>query len=183
MGAGLQTVSTWTRAINADSAAHQVTIFGRVAQSLADRTSVSFQASRRVTGGGLPPTLVATPELFFDDGVYDDPFASNATEWRAAAKHIAGSGAVFEAGGGRVLKDYTGTPALDLDGLVLDGAPLRSDRVWRGDARLTWPLLTSHTGPIELGLTTGYLFTKHESNTSFYNYTSHRVSLGLTIAY
>lgn len=184
LSASLRTVlPSWSEVASPDSAARQLTLFGRVAQSVADRTSLSVQASRRTTSGGLPPALVATPELFFDDGVYDDPFASEATDWRISVKHVAARGALLEAGGGRVLKDYTGTPALDLDGVAFSGAPLRADRVWRGDARLAWPLFGNRTGPVALGASLGYLFTKHESNSAFYNYTSHRLSVGLTLEY
>ncbi len=58
--------------------AGQVTVLGRIAQSLADRTGVTLQYMQRTSFGALPTAVVTTPALFFDDGVYDDPFASNA---------------------------------------------------------------------------------------------------------
>ena len=57
--------------------AQQLTLLGRVAQSLGERTGLSLQATWRGTGGSVPPAVVTTPAGFFDDGVYDDPFASD----------------------------------------------------------------------------------------------------------
>jgi hypothetical protein len=50
----------------------------RVAQSLADQTGLSLDYSARHTFGAVPPGLITTPAHFYDDGVYDDPYASDA---------------------------------------------------------------------------------------------------------
>jgi len=163
--------------------AGQLTIFGRLAQSLADRTALQVQASWRTTFGDNPPAVITTPELFFDDGVYDDPYASNAATIRASFKHVLGNGATLEGGGTRFDKRYTGTPALDASGTPLPGLPLREDDVWRADASLWWPLLADHTGPMELGLRATYAFTRSDSNDAFYQYRSHTLGLGLAISY
>ncbi len=65
--------------------AGQIVFLGRVAQSLADRTGVSLQCIQRSSFGEVPPVVVTTPALFFDDGIYDDPFASDSRMLSAGA--------------------------------------------------------------------------------------------------
>jgi len=155
----------------------------RLAQSLADRTGLSLQFAWRDAGGAVPPALVTTPAQFFDDGVYDDPFASDARSGRAALKHVFAGGALIEGSGYWQRRDYTAAVALDPAGLPLDSAELRKDRIWQGTARLTVPVLPKRTGSWALSLETGYNFTQHQSNDAFYNYTSHGIGAALSIAY
>ena len=86
----------WRLAMSSSSTsndpARQLTVFGRVAQSLADRVAVSFEASRRNAGGVVAPAVVETPEMLIDDGVYDDPYASDATIWRTGLKYSSAVG-------------------------------------------------------------------------------------------
>lgn len=163
--------------------AGQVTLFGRLAQSLADRTALQVQASWRTTFGDIPPAVITTPELFFDDGVYDDPYASEAVTARAAVKHVLGNGAKIEAGATRLDRRYTGTAALDANGAPLPGLPLREDNVWRADASVWWPLLPYRTGAIDLGIRATYSLTRSDSNDAFYDYRSHTLGLGFAVTY
>lgn len=163
--------------------ARLVTLMGRVAQSLADRTGASLQYTRRMTFGALPSAIVTTPALFFDDGIYDDPFASDAGIARATVKHVFAGGAEVEASGAWLTKDYRGTVALGLDGLEAPGSPLRVDRISRAGASWTMPVLRTTTGPFGLNLVVDYRFTRHSSNDAFYNYSSHAVGLGVTVSY
>jgi len=55
----------------------------RAAQSLGERTGLSLQYTWRTVFGSVPPVVVSTPALFFEDGVYDDPYASDASAARA----------------------------------------------------------------------------------------------------
>jgi hypothetical protein len=64
------------------------TVYGRVAQSLATRTSLSVDVMHRATFGDVPPAVITTPVELFEDGLYDDPFASDATDARLTFKHI-----------------------------------------------------------------------------------------------
>jgi hypothetical protein len=156
---------------------------GRVAQSLADRTGVSVQYTRRVSFGGVPTAIVTTPALFFEDGIYDDPFASNAHALRGTLKQVFSSGAQLEGGGTWLLKDYRATPALNLDGSVNVAAGPRADRIWRTGAAWTQPILPSRTGPVGLNFVVDYWYTSHESNDAFYNYTSHALGVGVSVSY
>jgi hypothetical protein len=160
-----------------------VTVLGRVAQSLADRTGVSLQYLQRTSFGALPTAVVTTPALFFDDGVYDDPFASNAADVRGSLKQLLHNGMALEAAGAWTRKDYRGTVALGLDGMPVAGDPLRADRIWRAGASWTIPILRERTGPLDLGVALDYLFTRHRSNDAFYNYSSHAVGFGFTVGY
>ena len=67
------TTTDWTATSSVGGTAGLVSVLGRVAQSLADRTGVSLQYLQRTSFGALPTVVVTTPALFFDDGVYDDP--------------------------------------------------------------------------------------------------------------
>jgi hypothetical protein len=155
----------------------------RLAQSLTERTGLSLQLAWRDVGGAVPPALVTTPAEFFDDGVYDDPFASDARSWHATLKHVFAGGAAIEGSGSWQRRDYTAAVALDAAGGPLDGNELREDRIWRGLGQLTLPVLPSRTGSWALNLEAGYTFTQHRSNDAFYNYTSHAVGAALSIAY
>jgi hypothetical protein len=131
----------------------------------------------------VPPALVTTPALFFDDGVYDDPFASEARGWRATLKHVRPGGATFEAWVDGVRKDFTATLALDAEGAPLQAAALRADRIVRAAASVSLPLLPSRTGAVELSLLARYDFTRQRSNDAFYRYTAHGATLGLSVGY
>jgi hypothetical protein len=162
--------------------AGQAGLFARVAQSIADRTAVSLDASVRRTFGDVPPAVVATPELFFNDGVYDDPFSSDAESWRGGVKHVRPSGWTIEGGVARFTRDYVGTFALDAAGAVLPGEPLRADIIWGADLQAKVPVAPARIVVWTVDLLFGYVYTRHESNDAFYDYRSHRVGVALSLA-
>jgi len=163
--------------------AGQVTLLGRVAQSVTDRTSVSLQYSRRDSYGALPTAVVTTPALFFEDGVYDDPFASDAGALRVSMKHLLRNGMEVDGMGVWVRKDYRGTAALDADGFAVPTGDLRADRIWQAGASWTMPVLRERTGPIGFDVFIDYRYTRHQSNDAFYNYKSHAFGIGVSMAY
>ncbi len=155
----------------------------RVAQSLSDRTGIHAQAMVRTTFGSVPPALITTPAGFFDDGIYDDPFAFDTSSLQGGVTRAFESGA--ELGGSLSWADrrYTSTPAVDAEGNTLTGSPLRRDRVWRGNAWWSTPVLASRTGKVELTFDLTYRYIRSRSNDAFYSYTSHGVGAGLSIGY
>jgi hypothetical protein len=155
----------------------------RTAQSLSDRTGVHGQIAFRTTFGAVPPALVTTPAGFFDDGVYDDPFASDAISGQGGLTRAFKSGAEIEAIVNYADRRYTSTPALDAAGSELPGSPLRQDRVWRGGVVWSQPILGSRTGKAALSLDLGYRFIASASNDAFYDYTSHGFALGFSVHY
>lgn len=163
--------------------ANQVTWLGRVAQSLADRTGLSVQVSGRTTSGDVPPILVTTPPAFLDDGVYDDPFASDAFAVRAALKHVLKGGAVLEAEGSWQRKDYVATLALDAMGAPLAPDTLRLDESWRGQLRAAIPMWSARTGPVAVTLDLAYAFLERSSNDAFYDRGSHGVLAAVSLKY
>jgi hypothetical protein len=166
-----------------ENRAGMVTWLARVAQSLTDRTGVSFQYAARTTFGRVSPVLVTTPALYFDDRVYDDPFASGARVISVAAKRVFAGGMELEAQASRSVKDYNAVVALDADGSGLPALELRADRIWRASAGWTVPIARSKSGPLALDLSIDYLFTRHRSNDAFYNYTTHTIGLGAKVSY
>jgi len=155
----------------------------RVAQSITDRTGVHGQAAFRQTFGAVPPALVTTPAGFFDDGVYDDPFASDAISGQGGVTRAFTSGAEIEATVNYADRRYTSTPALDATGSELPGSPLRHDRVWRGAVVWSQPVFGSRTGRAELSVDVGYRVLASQSNDAFYDYTSHGFALGFSVRY
>ena len=165
-----------------NDAATQVTVFGRVAQSLADRVAISFEASRRNAGGVVAPAVVETPEMLIDDGVYDDPYASDATIWRTGLKYSGPSGRILEGGFSRWLKFYEATPALDASGTAIPGV-LRDDRIWRADVIWREPIAPGRTGLASLAFVTTYSFMDSSSTDAYYNYDAHRLRVGVSVTY
>jgi hypothetical protein len=171
-----------TSSSTSNDAARQVTVFGRIAQSLADRVAVSFEASRREAGGVVAPAVVDTPEMLIDDGVYDDPYASDATIWRAGLKYSGAAGRLLEGGVSRWLKFYEATPALDASGTAIPGV-LRDDRVWRADVSWREPIAPGRTGLVSLAFVTTYSFMDSSSTDAYYNYDAHRLRVGVSVTY
>ena len=185
MGPSLRTRATYYLPQSQDQSGAAGLLSGlfRAAQSLSDRTGVHGQVAFRTTFGAVPPALVTTPAGFFDDGVYDDPFASDAISGQGGVTRAFTSGAEIEAIVNYADRRYTSTPALDAGGNGLPGSPLRRDRVWRGGLVWSQPVLGSRTGRAELSVDLGYRFLASSSNDAFYDYTSHGFALGFSVHY
>ena len=167
---------------SSNAPARQVTVFGRVAQSVADRLAVSFEASHRNAGGVVAPAVIETPEMLIDDGVYDDPYASDATTWRAGMKFAGAGGRLLDGGFSHWSKFYEATSALDATGTAIPGV-LRDDRVWRFDLNWREPIAQGRTGLVSLALVANYSFMDSSSTDAYYNYDAHRFRVGLSVAY
>jgi hypothetical protein len=185
MGPSLRGTTAWLVPQSQDQSGTAGLVSGlfRAAQSLSDRTGVNGQVAFRTTFGAVPPGLVTTPAGFFDDGVYDDPFASDAVSGQAGLTQAFASGAELEALVNFADRRYTSTPALDATGSDLPGSPLRHDRVWRGGIVWSQPILGSRTGRAALSVDLAYRFIASSSNDAFYDYTSHGFGLGFSIHY
>jgi hypothetical protein len=180
MGPHLRLAATVAPSVS-EMRADRVAWLVRVAQSLADRAGLSLQYDARHTSGDVPPALVTTPALFFDDGVYDDPYASDARGVRAVLKWVTGSYGTARAWGSWERKDYVTTPALAASGDPT--GELRADRLWRAGGDWELPLFPARTGDAALDLGVFYGFTRHRSNDAFYDYSSHVVGASLSVAY
>jgi len=184
MGPSLRMVSRPVSLVaNAEGSAGLASVLARIAQSITDRTGAHAQMLVRRTFGSAPPVLVTTPAGFFEDGVYDDPFASNGLFVQTGVKHTFANDAEIAATAWWADKDYTGALALGSDGRNLPGSPARNDRVTLALVSWTQPLFAGRTGAITLDADVGYRFLRHRSNDTFYNYTSHAVAVGLSIGY
>jgi hypothetical protein len=166
-----------------DENAGQLTWLVRAAQSLGPRTGLSLQYTRRSVFGSVPPVVVTTPALLFEDGVYDDPYASDASTARATLKHVFPGGAEAAIGGYWLDKAYAATVALDETGGPRPDGALRADTVWQAEATASVPVLGSRTGAVSLAFELGWQYTRHRSNDAFYRYDAHAVRVGLSAAY
>ncbi len=183
MGPAMRGGAYATTSLEGAGSAGQMTVLGRVAQSLTDRLGLHAQVSARTTFGRVPPAVVTTPPSFFEDGVYDDPYASDAFAWQAGFKQVFTHGGSVQASASRWAKHFNSVVAVAADGAPLAGDPIRRDRVWLGSADWIVPLLASKTGAVGLSLDVGYRFTRQRSNDAFYNYTVHGVGIGFTVEY
>jgi hypothetical protein len=163
--------------------ARQVTVFGRVAQSLAARLGLSVDLSAREVFGAVPPALLTTPAGFFDDGVYDDPYASDARMVRATLKRVWPSLAELSASVSWFDRRYTGTPASDAAGVPLPDGSLRRDDVRRARLTVRLPIAPDRTGRLALALVGGCGWLRHRSTDAFYRYTSQSAGIGLSLGY
>ena len=151
----------------------------RAAQGLGERTGAWVQGFVRRAGGDVPPAIVATPAGFFDDGVYDDPYASDLGAFSVGAKHVFAGGAQLQGSGAWQKKDFTAVVALDATGQPLEGDALREDRITRAGVSLSVPMPSP--GAFSLALALEYGFTRSRSNDAYYDYRSHAVGLALTL--
>jgi hypothetical protein len=163
--------------------AGQVTWLARVAQGLGESTGLSLQYTRRSVFGSVPPVVLTLPPLFFEDGVYDDPYASDAAAARGVLKHVFPGGGVVEVAGYWLDKAYVATVALDASGEPLPDGALRADTVWQGAVSASVPVLGSRTGAVSLALELGWDYTRHRSNDAFYRYDAQSVRVGLSARY
>jgi hypothetical protein len=182
MGPGYRPAGV-TAMTEGDDAAGQVTWLVRAAQSLGPTTGLSLQYIRRSVFGAVPPVVVTTPALFFEDGVYDDPYASDASAVRSVLKHVFAGGAETGIEGYWLDKTYVATVALDDTGEPRPDGALRADTVWRAGAWASVPVFGSRTGSVSLALELGWQYTRHRSNDAFYRYDAHSVRVGLSAAY
>ena len=103
--------------------------------------------------GALPTAVVTTPALFFDDGVYDDPFASDADDAAGVDQAAAANGMAIEAAASGPAR-ITGAPPRSTPTATrppaIRCAPTGSGR--RG-ASWTMPVVRERTGPWDFGVT------------------------------
>jgi hypothetical protein len=168
-------------ATSASTRARQWGFLARVAQGLGERTGLSVEYQQRDVSGRVPPALVATPAGFFDDGVYDDPYASASKGLGLLIRHAFASGARAEVFGDWERRRYPGFPPLDLGGEPIPGE-LRTDKIVRAGALAELPLLPDRTGAFGVSLEVAYSYVRQSSNDAFYNYRSHAGSLLLRVA-
>lgn len=163
-------------AVNVGSARTQWSWTARVAQSLADRTGVWIEREERRTDGDPPPAVVWTPPLFYEDGVYDDPYAIDARTWRAGVKHAFPRGDELVFWASRSQRDFAG--------LVVDEASslLREDTLLRAGIEARVPL-TAGTRRIGVDLNGGYGYAWNRSSELLERYRAHALWVGFELAF
>lgn len=156
--------------------ARQWTALLRLAQGLGERTGLHVQATLRGLGGDPAPLRLETPAGYFDDGVLDDPYASELRAVQAGLTRTWGESAALRLTGEWRQRDF---PAAGTASAPLDA---RRDRVWRGLARLSLPLFGQRTGAFDLGLAVDYAYTLSHSTDAFYEYRHHLAGLSVTLS-
>ena len=146
---------------------HQWTWAARLAQSLDDRTGIWIEREERRTGGDLPPAIVWTPPLFYEDGVYDDPYVIDARSWRAGTKHVFAAGHELSAWVSRSDRDYAGLT--------------RTDVLTRAAAEMS--IAVAEGGSAAVDLVARYAFFRNRSDDLEESYRAHQVSLGIRLGF
>jgi hypothetical protein len=161
--------------------AHAVRVdwLARVAQSLTERTGAFVQVNGRNAGGDQPSYLLETPILFFDDGVYDDPFAHDLSGISAGVTHLLPGGAQLSGTVGSRTRDFANVMALDADGNDLPW--LRQDEIAQAGIHLRLPLHAT-AGGVSTSATLGYEWTRSTSTDPRYTYGAHRVLVAASLA-
>jgi hypothetical protein len=147
----------------------------RLAQSLDDRTGVWLEREERRTHGDLPPAVVWTPPLFYDDGVYDDPYAIDARTWRAGVKHVFARGDQVGVWGSRSLRSFAGLEAYGLPGVG------RRDTLVRAGIDAVIPLVRASA--VEVDLNAGFGYVDNRSTDDWARYTARVGQLGVQLAF
>jgi hypothetical protein len=145
----------------------QWTWAARVAQSLDERTGVWIEREARRTRGDLPPAIVWTPPLFYDDGVYDDPYVIDARTWRAGLKHVFAAGPEISSQVSHSDRAYAGLA--------------RNDRLTRASLEASLPVVTGER--LSVDLTGGYGYFRNDSSDSLEDYRAHVATAGLRFAF
>jgi hypothetical protein len=148
----------------------------RLAQSLDDRTGIWIERDERRNAGDAPPAVVWTPPLFYEDGVYDDPYVIGAKTWRTGAKHAFARGDELQVWAARSERDFAGLEVPELPGL------LRKDTLLRAGVEAMIPL-TSRAARVGLGLGAGYGYARNRSSDAFEEYTAHIIWLGVQVGF
>lgn len=156
--------------------ARQWTAMLRLAQGLGEKAGVHVQWLQRGLDGDPAPLRLETPAGYFDDGVLDDPYASELLAVQAGLSRNWGDATSLRLTGEWRRRDF---PAA---GFADAAVPARQDRVWRGLARLSLPLLAEKTGDFALGLSLDYAYTDSASDDAFYDYRHHAAGVSLTLS-
>lgn len=160
-------VPTRTEMTGAPGTRAQWTWAARIAQSLDDRTGVWIEREERRTDGDLPPAIVWTPPLFYDDGVYDDPYVIDARTWRAGAKHIFASGHEVSGWVSYADREYAGLA--------------RADELTRAGLDVLIPLASGANASLDV--VAGYSYFRNISSEILESYRAHRASAGVRITF
>lgn len=139
----------------------------RIAQSLAARTGAWIEYEWRTTSGQMPPAIVWTPPLFYDDGVYDDPYVFDLAAWRGGVTHV--SGRELE------LRGWLDYGKRDFAGLS------RSDRLLRTGIDGILPVVRRAAAAMDL--TASYQFVHDDSTEVLESYRAHVVAAGVRIRF
>lgn len=147
----------------------------RAAQSLDDRTGIWIEREERRNAGDPPPAVVWTPPLFYEDGVYDDPYAIESRTWRAGVKHAFARGDTVELWTARSSRAYAG-----LEVKAIPGA-LREDTLFRTGVDAVIPL--SRAKAVAVDLAAGYGYVRNDSTDQFEQYRTQLMRIGIQLAF
>ena len=154
----------------------------KIAQALGNNTGLQLEYRRRATLSGR--SRFSEKEFYNpNDDLFDDRYSYNGHELRSTLKHLAPWGLLVELSGRLEHRDYTGRPALDLEGFLVAEAATREDN------RKTVALTTERTFYLQEGrvreirLQLEWLYRDIESNDAYYQTDSQVYATGIQIEF
>jgi hypothetical protein len=139
----------------------------RLAQSLDDRTGLWIERESRHNAGQISPAIIWTPPLFYDDGVYDDPYVVEAASWRAGIKHVFASGHELQGWWSRSARTYAGL--------------VRADELNRAGVQAVVPFTTP--GAAVLDFLIEYSLFQNDSSDTFESYRASQARAALRVRF
>ena len=152
----------------------------KVAQSLAEKSSISFKYLNRLNPGLVAGSVsvMDSEELFTEDELFDDRYGYSGHELSFKFTYFLPAYVKLQLGSYYYWKYYFNRQIYDLDGNLDISGDLREDKrtlIWAGLSRsfaVNWGVKT-----IKLSLDGGYL--KNDSNDSYYQFDNYFGSVGL----
>ncbi|MFT5367725.1 MAG: hypothetical protein ACI8V2_002686 [Candidatus Latescibacterota bacterium] len=186
-------LKTYAHAVNQDSTLGVVTrsrdartlaqvITGvKVAQSLTRYTGLQVEYLRRFTLAGRN-RYAALDGYNTDDELFDDQYSYEGQEYRTKLKYSASSGLSVEIMGRYVTRNYTGRPALDLNGFIVDPDLVRADTRKSLSVAGTKMFKISRGWFQKTTITAEWLLNHIASTDSYYDTSGQVLSVGLQLS-
>ena len=154
----------------------------KIAQALGNNTGLQLEYRKRTTLSGQSRF---SSEQFYNpnDDLFDDHYSYKGHEWRSTLKNLAPWGLLVELSGRLEHRNYTGRPALDLEGFLVAEAAARADKrkTMALSAERTFYLQEGRVREIRLQLE--WLYRDIESNDAYYQTDSQVYATGIQIEF
>ena len=151
----------------------------KLAQSIDQYTGLQLAYRRKTNLAGQ--SRFSSEQLYNpDDDLFDDRYSYSGHEYRTTLKRLASAGKIFEFTARTARRRYTGRPALDLEGFLVESGETRQDT--RNTLSLkveksVFPATLSH----EIRLHVEWQYTDINSNDPYYNTDYQALSAGVVV--
>ena len=160
----------------------QATIGAKVAQAVARGTGLQIEYLQRINIAGR--NRYAEVEGYnTDDELFDDRYSYDGSEIRSTLKHLTPWGLQVEATGRYTRRNYTGRPALDLNGFLIAPDLTRRDTHKSVGVEAEKTFRLSNGWLREVGMRVEWLYSDIDSNDPYYDTSVQIFSTGLQVGF